>query len=114
MKITAKTARLWERSLRAHNVYKPYVGADNGTIYIESYPLTAIIKDAPVDPELGPCYAYKITDASLSRIGQDPVLHTGRIFFGQDSVAIVGNYLVGFHEKAYARAKEQDTVALNR
>jgi hypothetical protein len=110
--MTKKDSRRHEQRLAAIGVYKPFVSANDSGLCVESYPLTALIAPGGCDPETGPFQTYKISDCSLARIGQDPVVTTGRIMIGQDALAIVGNYLAGFHAPAYARAKEQDDAAV--
>jgi hypothetical protein len=110
--MTRKQAILIERVLRARGVYRPDVSAEGERMFVESYPLTAIVENGPCDPEMGPVQKIKVTDCSLSRIGQDPVLTTDRVFIGQDLIARITEHLLAFHEVSYARAKEQDSKAV--
>ncbi|SRR6266851_3643599 len=109
--MTRKQAIFHERILRGMGVYKPYVSTADDLMYIESYPLTAIVKNSPVDPERGPCHAVKITDASLARENADSTLTTLRVFIGQDLLRVVGQLLMDFHGPAYERAQAQDAQA---
>jgi len=102
-----------ERALRARGVYKPYVSMDMERLYIESYPLTAIITSG-FDPEQGPTQNVKITDCTLPRIGQDATITTLRLFIGQDVCQHVGQALMDFHGPAHARATEQDRAAARK
>jgi hypothetical protein len=112
--MTRQTARINERRLRASGVYKPYVSVDGNRLFIESYPLTAIVTDGGCDPEQGPVQNVKITDCTLPRLGLDPVISTFRLFMGQDVCQHVGAALRGFHGPAHARAVEQERALTSK
>jgi len=109
-----KTFVSMERRLRASGVYKPYVSVDSDRLYIESYPLTAIVTNGGCDPEKGPVQNVKITDCTLPRLGLDPVISTFRLFMGQDVCQHVGAALRGFHGPAHTRAVEQERALTSK
>jgi hypothetical protein len=109
--MTRKQASKSEAILRSRGVYKPYVSVTDGILSIESYPLTAIVKDGGCDPEMGPVQTVKIIDHSLARTGVDPVLTTERVFLGQSLLGRVAGLLTAFHGTSYERAKAQDAAA---
>lgn len=109
--MTRKNAQVIERRLRGRGVYKPFVScSDNGAVFIESYPLTVIVTQGAVDPEMGPTTYLKLNDCTLARIGQDATIATRRIFIGQDMETHVSQLLMDFHAPSYARAKEQESA----
>jgi hypothetical protein len=108
--MTRKQAIRIERDLKARGVYKPFVSTDGDLMYVESYPLTAIIRDGGCDPEMGPAQNIKITDCSLARTGQDSTITTARAFMcsGPNVIRLVAELLVSFHGPAHERAVQQD------
>ena len=107
--MTRKTALTIERRLKAHGVYRPYVASDSdGRLFAESYPLTVMVVNSGCDPDAGPFHTLKLTDCSLPRIGQDPVITTRRVFFGQPMEQHIAQLLTDFHGPAYERASAQD------
>ena len=113
--MTRKDATRLERELRAREVYKPYVGADTENIYVESYPLTAIIRKAiEVDPQLGPYQHVKLTDCTLPRLGLDSTVRFERLYVGQVLQQHVAAWLLSLHAEAHARSIEQDYQAMCR
>lgn len=109
--MTRKQATLLERVLRQRGVYRPFVSMDGEILSIESYPLTAYVRPGAVDPEMGPVQCVRISDCTRSRDGLDSTLTTARVFIGQDVIQMCAQLLLDFHEKAHARAMEQDKVA---
>ncbi len=108
--MTRKEAVRIEQRLRARGVYKPYVSMDDGRLFIESYPLTVIVTNGAIDPEMGPVTCLKLNDCTLPRIGQDATITTQRVFLGQDTEAHAANLLMDYHEKAHARAIIQESA----
>lgn len=107
--MTRKTAIAIERRLKADGVYKPYVSADNGHTYIESYPLNASMFEV-FSTEEGPHWSITIYDASLGRLGRDQKIDHEFTRFGQDPLARAAVLLMTHHAEAYARAKSQDAA----
>jgi len=112
--MTQKQARKTEQILKSRGVYKPYVSMDGAVLFVESYPLTAVVTSGAVDPEMGPFQCVKITDCSLPRIGQDAVVSTDRVFLGQDLLGRVAALLASFHTAAHSRAEQQDYDSIRR
>ena len=113
--MTRKHAALIERRLKGLGVYRPYVSADSeGRVFVESYPLTAVITHGACDPEFGPAECVKVTDCTLARIGQDSTVTTSRVFIGQDVIGRVSEHLTALWDSAHARSVEQDYAALQR
>jgi hypothetical protein len=111
--MTRKQASRIERNLKACGVYRPYVEGDKEAMYIESYPLNVIIRDGQ-DGLRGPFQSVRVNDSTLPRLGQDATVAEWRVYFGQDLCSHVSALLASLHPVAYARAKEQDSAALER
>jgi len=113
--MTRKAAVAVEQRLRALGVYRPYVSADSeGRVFVESYPLTAVITHGACDPEMGPTECVKVTDCTLPRLGQDSTVTTSRVFIGQAVIGRVAEHFLAFWDVAHARSVEQDYDALKR
>jgi hypothetical protein len=112
--MTRQHCRMMERRLRGDGVYKPYVSFDSERLYIESYPLTAIVTNGGWDSEEGPVQNVKITDCTLPRLGLDPLIWTFRLFMGQDVCQHVSAALKRFHGPAHTRAIEQERAVTSK
>lgn len=111
-KLSRQEAVRLERRLKLYGVYKPYVTMDAGTMYVESYPLTASVRSG-FDEEKGPLHTVKVTDCTLPRLGRDATLTTSRVFMGQDILNHVAHQLMDFHGPAHERSVQQDRDAVH-
>jgi hypothetical protein len=112
-KLTRKQAVRIERNLKDRGAYKPYVTMSDGVLSIESYPLTAYIRDG-FDRELGPTQNVRLSDCTLPRLGQESLIATLTLQFGQCIEQHVSALILQHHQEAYARAKDQESAAVAR
>ena len=128
--MTRKDAVRIERTLKELGVYKPYVSDEPEMVYhfrcfrklmgdaiplgkvrtFDSYPLSARIVPA-FNPQHGIVYQVTVTDCTLPRIGQDPVVACATLLTSSLERPIA-DILTRLHPIAHERARRQEGAIL--